>query len=424
MKITLKTSAGTFIRKYEGPIYLYEAIKDCGITVPSDCGGRGVCGKCAVEAYGEMSPITDSEKLLLGEKENFRLACMTKAVGDVQIIYNINVKRMQVLAGGISPDIKIKNVCGAGIAVAIDIGTTTVAAASYDLATGKRLDTYTYENPQRTHGADVVTRMDFASHGGLDTLKNEINGIINEIQSRSKAKEIIIAGNTAMLHFAAGLSTDRMSKAPFETESLFGYKIDGIYYAPCASAYFGSDVVCGMAACEMDNNFPSFIADIGTNGEMAVFDGGRYYCCSTAAGPCFEGYGIECGMPAVAGAVNRVFIDNGIPRYTVIDGEEPRGLCGSGLADYTACLLELGIIDKTGYMSEKHCLCENVYITPRDVRNLQLAKAAIRAGIETLLDISGTKGKIKAFYLAGGMGNSIDINSAVRLGLIPGEFAD
>ncbi len=430
MKITLETSAGTFIKEYAGPVLLSKVLSDCGVFVASDCGGRGVCGKCRVKADGVLSPLTETEKLLLGDSGKLRLACVTTAYGDAHIIYSTKKIGLQVLSEGIKPDIKINGentFTPDGVGAAIDIGTTTVAAASFNLATGVLTGTYTYENPQRAHGADVVTRMDFASRGGFGILRDEINGVITKIVAASKAEKIAVTGNTAMLHFAAGLSTDRMSKAPFEPESLFGCEIDDIYYSPCASAYFGADIVCGMAACGMapcgiKREAPSFIADIGTNGELAVFDGEKYYCCSTAAGPCFEGCGIERGMPASDGAVNRVYFENGALRFDVIGGGKPHGLCGSALADYAAALLGAGIIDKSGYMEENHVLCENVYLTPRDVRNLQLAKAAIRAGIETLLTVSGTRGRIKKFFLAGGLGSSVDVRSAATIGLIPAEF--
>ncbi|NLN56266.1 MAG: DUF4445 domain-containing protein [Clostridiales bacterium] len=422
MKITVKHSGKTFEKEYDGPVFLIHVLKDLGIYIPAVCNGRGICGKCVVEAHGILSPSTEKERDLFGEKKNFRLACTTKALGDVQIIYNTFVKGMQVLTGGISPDIQIKPDIGTG--VAIDIGTTTVAAESFNLATGENIQTFTYENPQRAYGGDVMTRMEFAEKGGLETLKRLINGVIDEIIEKSKAKKVVISGNTAMLHFAAGLSTNNMSKAPFVPESLFGYETGGKYFSPCVSAYFGSDILNGIMAAGMEKNFPSIIADIGTNGEMALFDGQKYYCCSTAAGPCFEGYGIEKGMPAVNSAINRVYIENGSLKYTVMGKEKPEGICGSGLADYAAYLLELGIIDKTGFMAENHYLCENVYITPKDIRNLQLAKAAIRAGIETLLEVSGTRGKIKAFFISGGLGNSVNVNSAVGLGLIPKEFED
>jgi uncharacterized 2Fe-2S/4Fe-4S cluster protein (DUF4445 family) len=420
MKITVEHSGKKHIQYYDTSVRLIDALRDMNIIIPSDCNGRGICGKCEVLAFGDLSPVTEREIKLFGPSSPLRLACLTKATGDVQIIYNTNDKRMQVLTGGIWPDIEINQAPGTGLAV--DIGTTTVAAWSFDLETGNRKETFTLENPQRLYGGDVLSRMEFAAGGGLDTLKGQINKVIDDLICKTDASRVVLSGNTAMLHFAAGFSTDKMTVAPFTPSSLFGTKIDGKYFSPCVSAYFGSDIVNGIATCGMDNIYPSLIADIGTNGEMAVFDGENYYCCSTAAGPAFEGYGIDCGMPAVDSAINKVYVENGKLKYTVIGGKKPAGLCGSGIADYISCLIELGICDKSGYMEKTHHLCEEVYITPNDIRNFQLAKAAIRAGIETLLEISSTAGNIKAFYLAGGLGNSVDIECAVKLGLVPDEF--
>ncbi|MFA6729716.1 MAG: ASKHA domain-containing protein [Eubacteriales bacterium] len=424
-KIKIKADGKTIVKEYNRPVTLLKALGDCGISVDSECGGRGVCGKCEVTAAGSLSAVTKRETQLFGQNSQKRLACLAVANGDSQIIYNTKKAGFQVLSEGITPKIEINSGFGAGVGVAIDIGTTTVAAGAYDLATGKLIESFAFENPQRAHGGDVVTRMDFALKGGLETLKTEINGVINKIKSKAGAKIAVVSGNTAMLHFAAGLSTDKMAVSPFAPESLFGFEKDGVYFLPCGGAYFGADIVCGIAACGMaDSKNVSFIADIGTNGEMALFDGKDLICCSTAAGPAFEGYGIERGMPAVNGAVNGVYLnENNTPRYTVIGGGTPAGICGSGLADLAAALLKIGVIDKSGYMEENYYLTENVYLTPRDVRNLQLAKAAIRGGIETLLGAGGEKNEVEKFYLAGGMGNSINIESAAALGIIPADFA-
>lgn len=434
-KVTVFTQKGEITREYESPVRPADVLYDTGVApyLTAGCGGRGICGKCAVEVQGALTPKTPNEKQKTKAGDRFRLACVTRITGDAQIFYNTKDGQIQVLSEGIFPNITIGAAGKAGVGTAIDIGTTTVAAAAYDLLTGQKLGEYTCENPQRAHGADVVTRMDFAEKGGLLTLQKEIGGVIGDILAKTKAVQTVVTGNTAMLHFAAGLSTEKMSKAPFEPESLFGKDVvltpqpgvqtGPVYLAPCASAYFGGDAVFGMAACEIEKEYPGLFADIGTNGEMALFDGKTYYACSTAAGPAFEGYGIECGMPAVKGAIHRVWTENGGLKYAVIGGGTAKGLCGSGLADCIAALIDLGVVDQTGFLAKAHMLSDDVYITPRDVRNLQLAKAAIRAGIETLLDESRARGKIKAFYLAGGLGASINIDSAVKIGLVPKEFA-
>ena len=181
-----------------------------------------------------------------------------------------------------------------------------------------------------------------------------------------------------------------------------------------------------MLASGMMQDGCSILLDIGTNGEMALKHGDTLLCCATAAGPCFEGAGISCGTPAVPGAISRVYTENGEIRFSCVDGKDPVGLCGTGLVDGIAALLDQELIDETGYMDEEFRFGDSaVVLTPEDVRQFQLAKSAIRSGLDTLLHHAGIPfSAVEKLYIAGGFGSFLNIDSAVRVGLIPPELGD
>jgi len=243
-----------------------------------------------------------------------------------------------------------------------------------------------------------------------------------------------------------------MGAAPFAPASLFGFELPAwgglpaaenakVYYAPAVSPFVGGDVTAGMLAAGLQSApGPALYLDIGTNGEIALKSGDTYYCCAAAAGPAFEGAEISMGMAAVEGAVSRVWWDGGL-KLSVIGGQAPRGLCGSGLLDALAVLLDTGAVDGTGRLLDpdrvEHGIAGHivkiegknalelergggVHVTAADVRKLQLAKAAIAAGIRTLLHHAGVaEGQVVSLGLAGGFGSFLDRRSAARVGLFP-----
>jgi len=235
-----------------------------------------------------------------------------------------------------------------------------------------------------------------------------------------------VTGNTTMLHFLTGLDASGIAVAPFTPKSLFGEWYDNIYTPKCISSYVGADITCAIIASGMMNDKISFLVDIGTNGEMAVFKDGELICCSTAAGPAFEGANISAGMLGTEGAINKVYIEDGRLCYTTIGDKKAVGICGTGLIDAVGCMLELGVLDESGYLEDDFEIgTSGIFITPGDIRQLQLAKSAIRAGIDTLLHkCSVTPDELDCFYIAGGFGSFIDKNSAAKIGLIPKEAID
>jgi len=327
--------------------------------------------------------------------------------------------------------------------VAIDIGTTTVALHLINMDTGNKLVTISGSNTQSSYGADVTSRIRYCSDNGHEPLtrviREQLSSMIKDACNQTGVnaddiKHIVIAANTIMQHIAAGISPISMGAAPFTPVSLFGEVLpvwEGfpaakdafIYYTPAISAYVGGDITAGLLAAGFENiTDPAIFLDIGTNGEIVLKHKGIYYCCATAAGPAFEGAEIEIGMAAENGAVDHVKLEKTIT-YSVIGGGKPKGLCGSGLLDTLAVLLETGDVDETGRLNtDKYFLSKehNVYITAGDIRKLQLAKAAIAAGIQVLLHFAGiTEADIKLLALAGGFGSFMDLGSAARIGLFP-----
>jgi len=331
------------------------------------------------------------------------------------------------------------------LGAAIDIGTTTIALHLTNMDTGERLITLSGVNAQTLYGADVTSRIRYCAKNGYETLtkviREQIASMINEAclatgTQSGKIEHITIAANTIMQHLAAGYSPVDMGVAPFTPVSLFGEELPAwddlpiagnaqIYYTPAISAFIGGDITAGLLAAGFEHiSGPAIFLDIGTNGEIVIKHDDTYYCCATAAGPAFEGAEIEMGMSATNGAIDHVIWNDGIEFSTIGEGK-PKGLCGSGLLDTLAVLLETGAVDKTGRLlnNDKFWLSEQkegVYITAGDIRKLQLAKAAIAAGIHVLMHYAGIKeSDVKALSLAGGFGSYMDLKSAARIGLIP-----
>lgn len=413
-----------------------------GIHAP--CGGQGRCGQCTV--------------LLSGREV---LACRTFPEEDCTVC--VPVERGEVVVSSGAADIQP---CGSGLGLAVDIGTTTVAAYLYDLKSGKYLGSEGESSAQRPYGADVISRITCCGRpGGLDGLAFSVRNQLGEMAKRlctaagrsvSEIERISAAGNTVMEHIFEGLSPVSIGSAPFEPISRFGYELPasglingigkdaGVYLCPALAGYVGGDITAGLlssGACR-SKELCLFI-DIGTNGEMALGDERGFVTCAAAAGPAFEGAEIDCGMPAADGAVNRVGIDGGKITVSVIGETEAAGVCGSGLIDAAAVLLQCGALLPSGRLLPpdeapervrdrlrrdengrvRFYLAENVYVSDADVRKLQLAKAAIRAGVETLLAKRGVAvSEVGALYLAGGFGAYLDMRSACRLGMLPTEL--
>ncbi|MBQ7088321.1 MAG: DUF4445 domain-containing protein [Clostridia bacterium] len=408
---------------------------------PHPCGGKGICGKCRVRATGALSPLSAEEERHLTPFEiadGVRLSCCTVVEGDCRVTLSADTVMAVVTDGKAA--VNAAEAAFAAYGVAVDIGTTTVAARLYNTA-GHLLAQEGCPNPQTAFGADVLSRIQAAGEGWDLTapLRYVVNGLITRLSatagiSPAAIDGAVITGNTAMLCFLSGTDPTSLSRAPFslprpfdETVTAAGIGLTAlapnrpVYLPPCASAFIGADALCAALACDVGDERTAMLLDMGTNGEMLLAHQGRLYACSTAAGPAFEGVGISCGLPAVAGAIDAVTSLGGGYLPHVIGGGHAAGICGSGLVDAAACLLAMEEMDDSGSLGVAAvALCDGVYLTQADIRALQQAKAAVCAGMHTLLRRAAlTAAAVEVLYTAGGFGSRLNRRSATAIGLLP-----
>ena len=448
MKIRFQNSS-LVCNSGEGDTILLACARE-GIVLSAPCGGRQRCGKCRVKILaGEVT----------GDKpdaEGWVRSCMAIPLSDLTIAPTgsgeLTVTEVtspeQVAESRLPPE-------RAG--VAIDIGTTTVSARLIDLDTSAVFDTVSQLNDQRAFGADVMSRIGAARKGRTPELFNLINrqteqilNIFRQKWSLNKIEKLTVSGNTTMLHLFLNIDPSGMGELPFTPVFLDEREVTGaslslsagkVIVLPSIAAFIGADITAGITVLDMMNTSgnaggiapPSLLVDIGTNGEMALYNKGTIYCCSTAAGPAFEGAEISCGVGGVNGAISRVEIDNtpgtdsGMVSVRTIGNAPPIGVCGSGLIDAVAVMLRRGIISETGLLAVQNgfCLAPNVSISPGDIRQFQLAKSAILSGIRILCKNAGLNtAEVKNVYIAGGFGFFIDRKNAIASGIFPEEFMD
>lgn len=320
---------------------LLSALRRTGYSIPAACGGKGRCGKCRVPVNGVM-----------------RLACKTAPQDGDTVELPITSGGVVLTSTGALPKAQPGRT---GLAAAVDLGTTTVALRLFDRASGVLLAEAQGWNRQAPYGADVISRIQYTLEDpdGLAELTQCIRGQITELlrqalgdagRSKTEVQELVLVGNAVMQHIFDGRPVGSIARAPFKPETLFedtlGTELDGIpvRLAPCVAGYVGGDITAGLLAAGMaERPGERLFLDIGTNGEMALGGSGGILCCAVASGPAFEGAGISCGMPGITGAVSHVVYDRGF-LLDVIGGGEAAGLCGSGLVDLAAVLLEHGVI--------------------------------------------------------------------------------
>lgn len=412
-------------------------------SIDAPCGGKGRCGKCRVKAWGELRCLENGELSVCegGEVP----ACRYAPYGPcrVETLYEPEAENM-TRAEAAGP-----------LGLAVDLGSTTLELRVYELSSGKELARCRELNTQRSYGADVLSRIQAhknSSEWGVYTyLKRQIANMVEKLcteiaRNTAEVERIVFCGNTIMEHFAAGLDPSSIAVPPFEPQSRFadwgrehgaGYGGE-VFYCPCLSGYVGGDLIAGLSL-KADRPGLHLYMDIGTNGELALGDEKGFLCCATAAGPAFEGAELSCGMGGSKGAVYKAEAVGDDISVAVIGGGEAKGICGSGVIDAVAAMLELKVIGKSGRFNKKECLgsklaarltehkgekafalADGVYLSAGDIRKIQLAKAAIRAGTELMLQRSGKCAEdIEHISLAGGFGSAINRQSAERIGLIP-----
>jgi len=411
-----------------------------GVEFP--CGGRGRCAGCRVKSTGGFLGASDDQAEVLTRDElaeGWRLACRCTVEGDVTL--DIGQWETVVLADHSSFEFTPRS--GAGIAV--DLGTTTVAAQLLDLRFGRVLAVRTAVNPQTAHGSDVMSRIQVALGGGgraklVEDIRSWMGDFLMKLLESATLQDtrvdtVVIVGNTVMHHLFCGIDLEPLSRWPFETEQGgphrfrardLGWRIDGdpaVRFLPCLGGFVGSDVLCGVLATGMHrSDTPIILVDLGTNGEIIIGNRKRLICASTAAGPAFEGGGITMGMRATTGAISEVRAEGGRLRCRVVGDVAPRGICGSGLVDAVAAGLDLGLIQPSGRLANAGRpieLAPPVTLVQRDIRQLQMAKAAIAAAMRILRQRFGDEAwQTVPVYLAGAFGNYVNRASARRIGLI------
>ena len=441
---------------------LQQILFDHGVEFP--CGGRGRCKGCKIRVLAGLLPITSEDRQKLSAQElaeGWRLACRARADADLKL------DLAQWEAPILSDETTFEFIPRAGWGVAIDLGTTTVVAQLLDLKTGHVLAVGTALNAQAQHGADIMSRIEFASVGEgqriLERLiRDQIGKLIKDLLasvatvegaedhggSRSVRLEpnlktdpmvgvlqsVVVVGNTVMHHLFCGLSVEPLSRYPFESPSLglhilkakdLGWALPGdpeVYFLACPGGFVGSDILAGVLACRPhESDSLVVLLDLGTNGEIVVGNQQKLLCTSTAAGPAFEGARISMGMRAATGAISEVRAEAGGMVCRVLGDGAPRGICGSGLVDAVAVGLDLGSIGSNGRLAfgDALPLSGPVSLSQWDIRELQLAKGAIAAGLRILLEQWGaTKTDVTRVFLAGAFGNYINQASSRRIGLL------
>ncbi|TJX15587.1 DUF4445 domain-containing protein [Tissierella creatinini] len=442
------------------PVYPGEPLSEIlhreNVDIHFPCGGNHTCGKCKVVVEGELSEISPSENALLSEedrKNGIRLACFVRAMGDVKIHLSKALSSQILTHGTVTLTTNEPLMASGHFGVAVDIGTTTVVCKLYD-SLGTELAVSSELNRQKQFGADVISRINYGMLHNNEVISRSIVEQIEEMLQvvsdkanilRNQITHAVVTGNTTMLHFFSGLDPKSIGFAPFTPVSLFNtYHTDilsgiEVYIPPCVSAYVGADLVCCILSSNMmEKKDKALIVDIGTNGEMALLSDGDLHCCSTAAGPAFEGAGISHGSVASTGAISHVNYDaqTGLVMYETIEDAPPKGICGSGVVDAIAMLYDTGAMLPNGRleidgnplaaMMQENDEVEFVFpdtsiaITQGDIRKIQLAKAAIYAGIITLSEACEiSTDELDVIYLCGGFGSFINLSAAETIGLIP-----
>lgn len=441
-------------------VSLLDAMRQQGISLRAECGGRGTCGKCRIKLLEGELDITSSDRAVFTPKEleeGYRLSCRAYPKVDCAIrMEGHSEKDFDVIASRWSEPLVPNKYADEEYGIAIDIGTTTLALSLVGMNSRATIKTYTTVNRQRAYGADVISRIKASNEGKKEQLRDSIRkdlleGIHEMIDTTGVVPEqirtIAIAANTTMLHLLMGYSCGTLGRYPYtpvniSLSRLSFYEVFGVkdYEAevillPGISTYVGADIVAGLLACRYDQaKRPCLFIDLGTNGEMAVGSRNEILVCSTAAGPAFEGGNISCGTGSVAGAISSVAIREGRVTYQTIQDKAPLGICGTGVVELAHELMKAGWMDETGLLCDPYFEYglevaagmdgKVITLLQKDIRELQLAKAAIRAGIEVLLKKAGIAyDDIETVYLAGGFGYKIDVNKAVAIGLLPAKLS-
>jgi len=472
-KVTFLPSGITYTAK-PGTTILQAAI-EAGLYIDAPCGGNGLCGGCGVHivtdgkeefALACETTVSDGMVVMLSAAEGHEIL-----ESGIETKFEIkSVVRRDETGAVFFDDTKLgmsdkdKPIC----AIAFDIGTTTVVGYLLNLETGETLSTVSTLNPQSKFGADVISRANYAIQNGgeilASTIRKALTDLIHEAAeeagiSKDQIFLVTVVGNTCMHHLFLGLPTNSLVLAPYKPAVVDPQRLRAVDYdldvnenaqllvLPNISGFVGADTVGGILSSAIDREEPmTLLIDIGTNGEMVLGNRNRLCACSTAAGPAFEGAKISIGMRGAKGAIDHADFTGGVVNISVIGDVKPIGICGSGLIDVISELVKYRLVDESGRIVKpeevtdetaqklaKHIgekdgqrvfwLTEDLCITQKDVREVQLAKAAIASGIELLMRRLGIGvDGVDRVMLAGAFGNYMSPKSACGIGLIPKEL--
>ena len=465
-----------------------DAAQYAGVGLTSVCGGAGTCEECKIKVInGTLAHPTMIEEVSLGKElimSGWRLACQSVPLSNVKVDTPpesmTSAQRLQVDGEDVKflldPITKIPGAFG----LAVDVGTTKVAVYLIDLSNGQTVVKDGFMNPQVTYGEDVISRITYAGRvsDGATQLQNILINSINQILpilskkagiSQDQIQDLVLVGNTVMHHLAAGLPIEQLGYSPFSPATLDSVTISSqnlgiktsttsqVYFPPIIAGYVGADHLAMLLAIDaastqyqttnseqrsgsnnteirkikpISQKFNIMALDIGTNTEISLITGEGITCCSCASGPAFEGAHIQEGMRASPGAIERAIWSKGKILWQTIDSQPPVGICGSGILDIVASLLEGNVVKSTGQLivgnvypvviAKESGLGRDIVITRKDVHEIQLAKAAIRSAIDILIQHSGLcYADLDEFIIAGAFGTYLDPKSAIRIGMFP-----
>ena len=386
-----------------------------GKSVPHPCGGRGTCRKCKV--------------LIDGREE---LSCQYRVNSDVSVSFFVQ-SEIKSETGA-----EIKNEATENMCICLDIGTTTLALALVSLDTGNILKVETATNPQITFGADTISRIDFCRKNGVEKLQSVLIDKISEMIEKfniSLPLDMYISGNATMLHTFFGVDCSSIGVAPYKAKFLEGRvekgeklglkNIENVVSLPSIHSFVGADLVAGMNYIgKPKKGRYNLLVDLGTNAEIVLYSKNSAICTSAAAGPCFEGANISCGMSATDGAIYKFSRKNGDMELETINKKPPQGVCGTGLLDIVAELMN-NEIDETGFMENDFKIYGNIALNQADIRQFQLAKSAVFSAIFTLVNLKKIDfDQVEKMYISGGFSAKINIENAVKVGLLPKELKE
>ena len=415
---------------------LIDVLHEYGVEFP--CGGKGTCGACKIRVLKGSVPMEEEHRRALqdlGLSEEWRLACQSYVYEDL----TLEAEQLKTII--LADTTTFEYTPREGYGIAIDLGTTTLVAQLIDMQEGTVLNAATATNPQSRYGADIMSRVEYAvnenRHVLTRVIRERIYQLIWELLNNPTEdfNKVVLVGNTVMHHLFCGLDLSPLATYPFEfperalqrmDPGSLGWTLPGnpeIIFMPPIGGFIGSDILAGILAARIhEKEQMSCLMDLGTNGEIVVGNKHGIICASTAAGPAFEGTNISIGMRATTGALSSVNIHTSPPLYHIIGNMRPRGICGSGLIDAIAWLQVSGQIDMWGQLAgekEKIEIVPGVTLTQQDIREVQLAKGAISAGVQIICEKAHVAPHdLQEIFLSGAFGTYLNLDNANHIGLI------